>query len=422
MKWLLQKDAAARFERFLRNAGQPSADQIQRFTDARAARSRASADNSPGCLTIAGDVASIEIAGPLTPQPDFWAWLFFGASASYSEIRDALAIAGAKPEVKRVEFLMDSPGGTVAGLFDTIAAIEAFEKPITVRASLAASAAYSLAAVAGKIEAMNVAAEFGSVGIVQSFYVDEAVVEITSSDAPNKRPDVTTPEGQAVVREELDQLHELMVDAIARGRTRAGKAVTAEQVNAEFGRGGMFVAAAARAAGMIDKVPPRPARAGKKAENSGEPEGGAPVPAEAAADNGAKPITEKKTMTLELLKAQHPDLYAAILSEGEKQGSEKERKRVNAHIKLGKRSGAMDVAEKAIASGVSPQDDEVWAEYQAAAMNRRDQANRQEESDAAGDATKSAKTPANGGVRDLGDRAADALGLPPDPGPKTKAA
>jgi len=71
------------------------------------------------------------------------------------------------------------------------------------------------------------------------------------------------------------------------------------------------------------------------------------------------------------LLAQHPDCYKKILELGEKAALEKERKRVNAHLKMGKESGDLDLAAKFIQEGKSVQDDEVHADYMAAAMKNQ---------------------------------------------------
>jgi len=72
-------------------------------------------------------------------------------------------------------------------------------------------------------------------------------------------------------------------------------------------------------------------------------------------------------MTLDELKAQHPDVYALAVNEG----VEKERKRVKAHITMGEAAKATDVALKHIKEHIkdgAELDMEVNAEYQAAAI------------------------------------------------------
>jgi len=97
-------------------------------------------------------------------------------------------------------------------------------------------------------------------------------------------------------------------------------------------------------------------------------------------------------MNEETLRAQHPELYAAVFAKGEAkgkidgaaEGSANERKRVLAHLKLAKSTGAVDVANAAIASGASTLDEDVHADYMSAAVNRSAQSNRQAESVVAG--------------------------------------
>jgi ClpP class serine protease len=394
MKWFLQREVAARFENWLKLGVRPSAEQFTKYAEARAAKMAA---RSPECLTIAGDVAQIKVEGVLTAQPDFWAWLFYGANTSYAEIRESLGIIAADPLVKRVEFQIDSPGGQVAGLFETLGMIEAFDpsKKRSVRASLAASAAYSIAAVAGSIEATSIASEFGSIGVVQSFYIDETLVEITSTEAPDKRPDPTTPEGQAVIRRELDAIHDIFVDAIARGRTSAGRETNVEEVNKEFGRGAVFLAREAMGRGMIDKAPPKPRNAAKRAEDVTDE-----VPDAAPQEN--------QPMTLEQLKAQHPELFKTIQQEA----IATERDRVAGHLTLGDSSGDMKTAIEAIKSGAGLTV-ELTAKYMSAGMRKNAQTDRQQDAQTASAALDGASAPAanDSGApsKDLGDQVVEKL-------------
>jgi ClpP class serine protease len=101
---------------------------------------------------------------------------------------------------------------------------------------------------------------FGSIGIAASFLVDESIVEIASTEAPKKRPDVSTAEGKAIVREELDAIHEVFVEAIARGRS-----TTTTNVNRNFGRGAIVLARDAKRAGMIDSIAAGASGAGARA-------------------------------------------------------------------------------------------------------------------------------------------------------------
>lgn len=435
LKMFMRSDVAERIVRLHRSIAAPTAKQIEDFKASRAARTRfasrvtgarPSASSEPENYAVVGSVAQICVEGVLSEEPDFWAWLFGLDGTTYEDIRDAFALAAADPLVKSVILSVCSPGGYCDGLFETLAAVESFGKPIAVQASEACSAAYALAAMGGPITPMGPASQFGSIGVACdfSFYSDIENVSITSTEAPDKRPDPRTPEGKKVIVAYLDDYHELFVDAIARGRSNAtGKTFTVEQVNAEFGRGAVYLADDAKAAGMIDKLPRAVKRGSSATAEDPEPSESAPAPpalaavipitkspsapsVEAAAPSSqprASGPTEKKKMDLATLKKDHPELYAQIAAEGQAS----ERKRVLAHLKLGKSSGAMNVAEKAIADGSSTMDEDVFAEYQTAAMNRSAVGAHAADSAAAGTVVAGATPPAAEGAKDLGDQVAE---------------
>lgn len=515
LRMFMAQEAADRIALARKTILVPSAAQLDAFRQAMKTRPTLASktegaramNGTPENYAVVGNTAQIAVLGCLTEEEDFWCWLLGMQQTSYADIRDAYALAAADPAVTNVRMLVASPGGYTDGMFETLAAIERFAKPIAVDASRACSAAYALSAMAGKINALGPAAEFGSVGVCRTYWIDpEHEVDIASREAPRKRPDLTTDAGKAMVQDELDALHQLFVEAIARGRTHAtGTKFTVEKINAEFGRGGTLLAKEAAAAGMIDKVPKPPKRGTAALSDSGSQASVAGVartaaaeseyelgdrvrvrdgmahddmtagktgtikeistaalgikfdgmdsihhwyvdseiePAdeakEASADGGMNPKGSakvvplntptprasgqgKKTMTKEELKAQHPEVYASIYQDGvaagEASGAEKatvaERKRVNAHLKMGETSGAMKVAIAAISSGASLFDEEVHAEYMTASMNRRDQDARQEDSDTANAATSGAKKVASTeGAKDRGDLVAAAMGLP----------
>jgi ClpP class serine protease len=355
--WLLAAAVRQAIEQAHRNGVIPSAEQQAQYE----ARYGDYESDTSRVMVVAGDVAEIKVSGVITKAPSLLAMLFGGGNVTYSEIIQALAEAQADPAVKRAEMKIDSPGGSIDGLFDAIAAMQAFNKPLkAVVHNQAASAAYSLAAQADEIVAANRATRFGSIGIVGSFRVDENTVDITSTKAPKKRPDVTTEAGQAMVREELDALHEIFVDSIATGRD-----TTAEKINAEYGQGATLLAGEALKRGMIDSIAEQPLRVV-----------GSSTSTTSARSGGGNP--EIGPMDLNTLRAQHPDVFAAAVQ----QGVDQERDRVSAHLTMGNASGDMETALKAVKEG-SAMTATLQATYLAAGMNRRDQENRQDDDTAA---------------------------------------
>ncbi len=370
--WLLEQSVLQNIEQA--SGYTPTAAQV----DAFAARFGDSEGGAPRLLTVAGDVADIAVAGVLTNRPDFFAMLFGGGNTTYPEITAALAAAEQDPGVSRVVLSVDSPGGTIDGLFDTIAALEAATKPITARVSnVAASAAYALAAQADTIEAGNRAARIGSIGIAVAGRIDPTVVQLASTAAPKKRPDLATAAGQAVVVEELDALHELFADAIATGRS-----TSIENVNKNFGQGATLLAEAARQRGMIDTV------AGAKRQ---------PVPTS----------SETKSMDKATLQAEHPAVYAAVREDG----TAAERDRVSAHLILGEASGDMKTALAAAKDGTE-MTAALHATYTAAGMNRGDQQAREGDDTSAADAADQQSD--DQGVGEVVDLVAAKLGYNPE--------
>lgn len=342
--WLLESETRQRLEHVNASGIVPTAEQQIEFE----ARIGGDSSNSPRILKMAGSTAEISISGVLTKAPDFMAYYFGGGNTTYADIMASIAIAESDKDVTDIVFAIDSPGGNVNGLFDAVAAINGATKPTkAVVTGQAASAAYALAAQADEITATQKSSALGSIGIVARMAVDENQVSITSTNAPNKAPDPTTEEGKAIIRTQLDAYEDLFIDAIAEGR-----GTTAKDVRKNFGQGGVYLAEEALNRGMIDGI------AGQTAT--------AKVPKNKTAANarGAN-IDEAKSMDKQTLMAQHPELYAAVLAEGET----KERDRVDGHLTMGVSSGDTETAYGAIRDG-SVMTATLQAKYMSAAMNK----------------------------------------------------
>ncbi|HKY40795.1 MAG TPA: S49 family peptidase [Polyangiaceae bacterium] len=423
---LLRQDIADAMIHARASGMQPPASVLEEFRHISAS----SGNGEPRIFKRAGDIAEIRIEGVLSPKMDLWALWYGEGCTTYGDIIQSLALASADPSIRRVVLNIASPGGYVAGLFDCLAALELFSKPKEVTATMADSAAYAIAALGGKITAVNPAAEFGSVGVVQTHvkYDFAEIINITSTHAPDKRPDPGTEEGRATIRKHLDDLHDLFVDAIARGR---GK--TKDVVNQTFGRGAVVLAKEAKSLGMVDKIlkvpgsavpepgpddagavataqgtpataattqdadpsPPAPAATATtpavEPQPSASPAPAAPAPQQPApANSGGAPRRNK--MDAKQLQSEHPDTYAAVLklgreeghAAGVKAGTEAEQKRTDDHLTAGEACGDFKLAHKAIKEGKSFTD--MQAQYFAANMKRSAMDASQQDSDEAGKA------------------------------------
>lgn len=372
MHWLLEPTMLRRLIQARETCRDPiAAAQWEAQREAPAARE----GEFPRGMSVSGNTAEIRVEGVLTKKPDFFAVWFGGGNTLYSTIRNSLDIAASNASIKDVVLRVDSPGGSVDGLFETLDAIAAFRaqsnKKLRVLAENAQSAAYGIAAAAGNIEAVGRGATFGSIGTAVSYFVDPDVVTLTNTDSPDKRPDVRTEEGKAVVVKYLDQLNDEFVRAIAHGR-----GVNAKEVTEGYGRGASMTAADAKIRGMIDKIATTAPR--------------------------AVPSSKGKT------KMDQEQENRAALAAATQSGVTQERDRVLAHLTLGESCGDMSIALEAIRSGAG-MTLELNARYMSAGMNRSDRQKRQTESNAAESALAGvgAATPAT--ATDLGDQVVASL-------------
>lgn len=344
------------------NSGTISAEQIEKFEADHALGS----DEGSRILRSSGSGATIDISGVLTDKPSFFARFYGGGNVTYPEITQAIAEAETDDRVETITLNIDSPGGMVSGLFDTLDVIKSTTKPIkAVVGNMALSAAYAIASVADEITASNRATQLGSVGIITSRAIDDSEVTITSTHAPLKDPDASTAQGVKDIREGLDSMHDLFVTDIAAGRN-----TTKSNVNKTFGRGAVVLADKALNLGMIDSVNGRVSATPKKTVNA---------QSKSSTDVGEpKKQPKERGMTREELKANHPDVYNAILDEGKATEAD----RVNAHLELAKGSGDTESAIAAIQSGEGITAT-IQAKHMSAAMNRTDVENMNQDTNGA---------------------------------------
>lgn len=303
-------------------------------------------------MVVAGNTASIAIEGVLTAKPDFFARLIGPGNTTYANIIEALATAEADSNITQIELMINSPGGNVDGMMTAMEAIAATKKPVTAIVSLAASAAYGLASQADSIIAVNDMSTVGSIGVMTEQFIAEDIIAITNTESPDKAPDASTPEGKVVIQAYLDQVFDVFIAGIATGRN-----TTVENATENFGRGALFLADAAQAAGMIDSI----ATPAVSAIQS------MPV---LQASQTAVPI-KGENMTLEELRAQHPALFAQVVALGLSQGVTQERDRVVAHLTYANAEKVILTAFTAVKAGEGITE-ELRAKYMMAAMNNQD--------------------------------------------------
>ena len=202
---------------------------------------------------IIDGVAVIEISGGLTYRAYNW-W-----TTSYLDIRDSFRAAIADVRALSVVFLIDSPGGEVAGLFDLVDEIYKARgaKPIIAIADEAAfSAAYAIASAADEIYLPSTA-QVGSIGVIaihidQSGYDKNLGLRYTAIFAGNHKNDFNPHEplkvdGKELLQAHVDKLYDMFTAIVARNRSMTQAAVIGTHA-------GFYMGAAAVEAGLADGI------------------------------------------------------------------------------------------------------------------------------------------------------------------------
>ncbi|MCK6417928.1 MAG: S49 family peptidase [Alphaproteobacteria bacterium] len=198
-----------------------------------------------------GNIAVIDISGVITPYQNILSVLFGGTDVQ--SIGEQLESAVNDPAIGGIILRIDSPGGIITGveeLASTIAAARG-KKPIVAYAyGNAASAAYWIASAADRIVA-GPTTSLGSIGVAMAVAKDQdkGWVRFVSSNAPGKKIDPSTREGQDSIQRRLDAMEAEFVAAIA-----AHRGISQDEVLQDFGRGDVLPAREAVRVGMADMV------------------------------------------------------------------------------------------------------------------------------------------------------------------------
>lgn len=207
--------------------------------------------------SVRDGIATIPVTGPMFRYANLFTML--SGATSYETLATDFTAALEDPAVGAIILAIDSPGGEVNGTAELAQLVyEARgKKPIVAMVSgFGASAAYWLASAADQVIAAPTAV-LGSIG-VQLAYMDTRKrdeskgvrsIEIVSSQSPRKNLDPNVDAGRAEIQQMVDALAQVFVETVAEYR-----GVSAEQVLAEFGQGGVFVGQLAVAAGLADRI------------------------------------------------------------------------------------------------------------------------------------------------------------------------
>ena len=203
--------------------------------------------------SIKDGVAIIPIKNVITQNFNWMTWLYDGTACS--DIKRTIEWCEENEEVKSVLFDICSGGGEASGVEQTAIAIANMKKPTVAYVDgMMASAAYWLGSACKKVVASRTS-EIGSIGVVITLIDDTKAyekagfkkVELVSKNAPYKRPDIKTQEGQDEFQMRIDNLETLFIEYVSNYR-----GVTPETVTQDFGKGRVLIADDAVSRNMID--------------------------------------------------------------------------------------------------------------------------------------------------------------------------
>lgn len=273
-------------------------------------------NNEAQRYTIQAGVAIIPLEGVIAKKANLFSKISGGVSTELAarDLRDAMADSA----VHSIILLIDSPGGTVDGTQALADIVAASTKPIVTLANgTMASAAYWIGSAANAAYIADSTTIVGSIGVVATHTDISKAQEqegvktteifagqykrIASSYAPLSK------EGRQTMQDQVDYTYGLMVSAVATYRR-----VSIDTVLKNMADGRIFIGQQAIDAGLVDGVSTLDALVAKL--NGDRSQGGA----SASSKQIFKP--QGATMNIEQIKAEHPDLAAALAAEGHAAG------------------------------------------------------------------------------------------------------
>jgi signal peptide peptidase SppA len=213
----------------------------------------------PDIHVTANGVGVLPVFGVLSQRMNMMAAISGGTSteqlaADFRALRD-------DPKVSAIVLAVDSPGGSVYGieeLADEIRASRGIKPIVAVASSLAASAAYWLAAQADSV-VVTPSGDVGSIGVFTAHQdasgaADKMGVKTTLISAGKYKTEGNpfaplTPEAHAALVARVEACHERFVAGVA-----AGRGASVDAVRNGYGEGRVLGARAALAAGLVDRI------------------------------------------------------------------------------------------------------------------------------------------------------------------------
>jgi len=283
-------------------------------------------------------IAIIPVKGVLSKSPSLFERVIYGAT-SMSEIKNKINHAENNAKISGILLDVDSPGGTVDGtqeLADYIYTVRDSKPVFAYCDGLMASAGYWIGSAASEIYISSKTVQIGSIGVITVHYdfskMDEqfgvTVTEIFAGKYKAAGSDVKplSPEDKEYIQSRIDYLYSVFVEAVAQNRNESVETVLSQMADAKI-----FIGQEAIDAGLVDGVSTfegviekmKKGNTAGAAVNIGSKKIIGTVQLnEQQTASGADAVVktnnnqEKKVeLTIEILKKDYSDLFAAIKKE-----------------------------------------------------------------------------------------------------------
>jgi len=273
-------------------------------------------DNKRTGVQIVDGVAVIPVHGVIGKRMNLMTQISGGASTD--QIANDYLSALNDPAVKGIVLHIDSPGGTVDGtmqLGDILRANRGIKPTMACADGMMCSAAYWIGSAVDKITMADLTTDVGSIGVVASHmdisqWEEKQGIKTTEITAGRYKRAISqyaalTEEGRAMLQADVDQIYGLFVENVA-----ANRGCSVEDVLLNMADGRVFLGQKAIEAGLVDSV----ATLSETIQEVRELSRAGKINSFSRASAATAP-QEKKTMNIEQLKADHPDLVQAIVAE-----------------------------------------------------------------------------------------------------------
>lgn len=198
-------------------------------------------------------ISVLELFGPMYPRANM---MTSSGATSVTQFMKEFMEAYSDPGIKGIVMDVDSPGGDVRKIGASAQIINKLarqgKKPIAAFGSgYMTSGSYYLASAVGPNRLFaDKSAAIGSIGVLLTGQKNKAgEIDIVATKSPHKRPDVGSEEGQAMLRERVDDILEIFASDVASFR-----GITTDDVFDNYGQGKVFIGPRAKKQGMVDKL------------------------------------------------------------------------------------------------------------------------------------------------------------------------